>query len=723
MSEHLREIEQLRRQLEHERREKEQVQLRVQETTLEEYLRDCHRYIFEPLRIADKSVSSTGRGTRVDGKRYPMRLCRWDDFANIQREHFDTINKAFGDRRLFPQSMKTRDKQDDACPDPAAIEKHIDTFEKVAIESPVRRIFQKLLEVEPRIQEQFNFVRLRLSCNSLELKGQSDIGQAGYSNPSKRVASEQEVRQPTYPDGLGIRKHPEGDENLAFVYEYKAAHKLMVEDLKPALAKEKLFIEVIQRAHGNKTKTDAELHERDKGDERIAVALTQVFDYMVERGVAYGYVTAGKTLVFLHIKQRDLRTLYYHLSVPDEEAGDENGGLRKSYTAVAQLASFCLLTLRSEALQGALLDKMLERAKAELKKWPEPYDESWGRLQTEGIDSSPSASSSQATTGSLYEDEDKSKVRLAIREYSLRSRSTCRDTSAIRRDEENDDPSGVPKRVPGRTGAIKRKGASSSGSSQDEDNEMSSNSDSQPTRQYCTQACLLSLKRGWCLDENCPNVSLHRTVEGGIRHPISASEFTSMVGERLRQNPYRDCVALDPYGFLGKIGAIGALFKLELAPYGYTFVGKGTQSVHLRCLRHESLVYSRLESLQGEVVPVHLGIVNLARGYILPGAARVLHMMLMSWGGEMAAGADVPDLAVELRRSSRAVWSEGVDHGDEREPNILWNRERRRVMLIDFDRATLRPAAKHKQLSKLSGNGKKRKWQGDILRRMAQNAQ
>ncbi|KAK9233862.1 hypothetical protein V1525DRAFT_115382 [Lipomyces kononenkoae] len=720
MSDHLREIEQLRRELEQERRqlerrekelerrEKEQerrekeLQVQVQETTLEEYLRDCHRYIFKALRMADKSVSSTGRGTRVDGKRYPMRLCRWDDFANVQRDYFDTIKQAFGDRRLFSQSMNTRDKADDACPDPVAIEKHIDRFENVAIESPVRRILQKLLEVEPRIQEQFNFVQLRLSCNNLELKGQSDIDQAGD-------ASEQTVQ--TYPDGLGLRKHPEGDENLAFVYEYKAAHELMVEDLKPALARENLFMEVTLRARDNKTRIDAEMQERDKTDERIAMALTQVFDYMVDRGVAYGYVTAGQALVFLHIKQRDLRTLYYHLSVPDEEADDENGGFRVSYTAVAQLASFCLLTLRSEALQGSLLEKVLERANKELKKWPAPYDESWERLERGGMDSSPSALSSQATTGSLYEDEDKSNVLLTIREYSLRSRSTCRDTATIRTDNKNedDDPSGAPTRVLGRTGANKRKGRPWSGSSEDEDNEMSSNSDRQPTRQYCTQACLLGLKRGWYLDENCPNVSLHRTVEGSITHPISASEFASIVGERLRENPYRDCVALDPYGVLGKIGAIGALFKLELAPYGYTFVGKGTQSVHLRCLQHESLVYSRLESLQGKVVPVHLGIVNLASGYVLPGAARVLHMMLMAWGGEMAARADVPDLSVELRRSSRAVWSEGVDHGDEHEPNVLWNKELRRVMIIDFDRAALRPAAKHKQLSKLSGKGKKRK--------------
>lgn len=49
--------------------------------------------------------------------------------------------------------------------------------------------------------------------------------------------------------------------------------------------------------------------------------------------------------------------------------------------------------------------------------------------------------------------------------------------------------------------------------------------------------------------------------------------------------------------------------------------------------------------------------------------------------------------------------------GDERDANRLWNDERRRVMLVDFDHATL-PRLEHKQLSKVSGS--KRKRQGDL---------
>ncbi|KAH7108608.1 hypothetical protein B0J13DRAFT_682534 [Dactylonectria estremocensis] len=63
----------------------------------------------------------------------------------------------------------------------------------------------------------------------------------------------------------------------------------------------------------------------------------------------------------------------------------------------------------------------------------------------------------------------------------------------------------------------------------------------------------------------------------------------------------------------------------------------------------------------------------------------------------VTAGASAADLAAEVRRSSQAVWAEGVDHGDERDANRLWNDERHRVMLVDFDHATLLPKKRKRQ--------------------------
>jgi hypothetical protein len=147
-------------------------------------------------------------------------------------------------------------------------------------------------------------------------------------------------------------------------------------------------------------------------------------------------------------------------------------------------------------------------------------------------------------------------------------------------DEEEEPESGLPSSRT-KLDVAKRK-VGPSDSSSEEDAVMP---DSGPTRQYCSQACLLGLKKSWGLDDSCPNALSHR-VAGGVdtRHPINADEFTCLVGKRLCEDPYRDCRALDGWG---KKGAIGVLFRLELAPYGYTFVGKGTWSNLLESLQHE----------------------------------------------------------------------------------------------------------------------------------------
>ncbi|KAH7377118.1 hypothetical protein B0T11DRAFT_273543 [Plectosphaerella cucumerina] len=737
MSEHHREIERLRQENEelkrekeqaqareeHERREKEDAKRKNQKTTLEEYLHNCHFHLYKKLGLADQSKSSTGF-TKVEGKYYPKWLRPWSDFTNTQRQQqFEEIRRICGERRLFHQESTTKNIGTTISRKLAGNENAIDHFEKLAVEDPAWEILSAVRD-EEELRKELRFMGLRFSNNIRDFT-QPDGIQAGAEDPNeesqerrrrtgpnKRVASEHRVKPPpTKPDGGGFVTRLNGEERLCFVYDYKAAHKVAVEYLKPAIAKEKLFMEVIERMNCDKTRTDAELRGQDKAEALIAMGLTQVFDYMVRYGVAYGYVAAGESLLFLHVDRADPLTLYCHPCLPDEDVGEastEDLSERVSHSAVGQLASFCLLSLRSEALQGASLDVALQRAEGTLRKWREPYEDAARLL--EAVDSCSSfASSSQATEGSEFT----SNAGPTGRDISLRSKSSCRAAAVLRRDGEDEEEDGPEDGFfRSRTGADanKRKEGPSSGSSEDEDAEMS---DSVPARQYCTQACLLGLKRGWDLDGKCPNVLSHRTAEGSNQHPIDADDFAHLVTERLRQDPYRGCRALNGWG---KMGSTGVLFKLELAPYGYTFVGKGTLSGYLPLLQYESRIYAHLDRLQGEVVPVHLGLARLDGGYVLPGGARVVHMMLMSWGGELAADAARPgagDLAAEVRRSSQAVWAEGVDHGDEHGGNQLWNDERRCVMLVDFDQAILLPALKHKQLSRVSGT--KRKWQGDVF--------
>lgn len=228
-----------------------------------------------------------------------------------------------------------------------------------------------------------------------------------------------------------------------------------------------------------------------------------------------------------------------------------------------------------------------------------------------------------------------------------------------------------------------------------------------PARPYCTQKCLAGLKRGLLLDDNCPNVSSHPSRDR--YHSVSAAEFAALVEAQLARSVYWGCEPVDEYGLHGKIGAIGALFKVELTSHGYTLVAKGSYQAHRSRLQHEGRIYGQMKQLQGNVVPVHLGLVDLHDGFALPGDAPcVSHMMLLSWCGEPYQGSDHGGWDAQQCRSIDDVERCGVVHNDLRAPNLLWNDERQRVMLIDFDRATLRAPARHKLVARLRGSRAKR---------------
>jgi hypothetical protein len=93
---------------------------------------------------------------------------------------------------------------------------------------------------------------------------------------------------------------------------------------------------------------------------------------------------------------------------------------------------------------------------------------------------------------------------------------------------------------------------------------------------------------------------------------------------QLAEDPENGC---EP---LGKQGARGALFRLTLDWYGYTFVAKGTVTAFEVKLKHEGLVYEHLDKIQGELIPVYLGNISLVHPYFLDFGVRIVHMLLMS---------------------------------------------------------------------------------------------
>ena len=114
--------------------------------------------------------------------------------------------------------------------------------------------------------------------------------------------------------------------------EYKAPHKLIVDEVVTGLESE------IQ------PKRDV-INKNGEGFAFTARALaaavvTQLFSYIVGKGIQYGYVCTGECFVFLHILA-DPSIVYYSVCVPNLDIIDDDE-TRLHRTAIAQVFAFTL---------------------------------------------------------------------------------------------------------------------------------------------------------------------------------------------------------------------------------------------------------------------------------------------------------------------------------------------------------------------------------------------
>jgi tRNA A-37 threonylcarbamoyl transferase component Bud32 len=138
------------------------------------------------------------------------------------------------------------------------------------------------------------------------------------------------------------------------------------------------------------------------------------------------------------------------------------------------------------------------------------------------------------------------------------------------------------------------------------------------------------------------------------------------------------------------------LFRITFIEHGYTFVAKATIADCVRALKREERVYHHLQSLQGTQVPVYLGAIDLRdidQIYFdnLSGD-HLIYFTLLSWGGCALYEYDRwgrKEISQQVSLLLQAMEDHGVEHGDVRDANILWDEKAGRAMMIDFDRAVL----------------------------------
>ncbi|MCJ1402238.1 hypothetical protein MMC11_005458 [Xylographa trunciseda] len=768
-------IERLEQQLREEQQEEQQArqeaELRNQKTTFSEFLQACHEYLHKPLGVeTDESLTTKGL-TSPKSKYYPKTLRPWVDFPQAQQDLFRIAHALYHipDQtapRLFNPLVSVEDLGRDHCQVRLANETSLQNYEKVALEVPVAKILNHLCDI-PQAEEQLDLklgqgITFQNNPNSLrdtEQEVQERLQesphiqsprtppprfQSSHSSDPDSSSNAKQSSDRTRADQYCVYKNIEGKHDLLFIVEYKPPHKLSAGDLQRGFREMDLKDEVIDRTTipppipvnnkirdvdtarvGKESRREKRPREEEEAEEAasidarlqynadklIAAIATQTFHYMIENGLEYSYITTGEAFVFLRVLLEDPRTLYYHVTVPVDEINDGDLAALEFQTAVAQVAVLCLMALRTEQRDH---DWRTE-AKVQLKVHPSDDYETI-LLQTPDSERQ-LGRQKKGMKSPLYKGERKGLIKS---DFNLRSWDGKGNPHEPR---EPRDGGRINASLPSNPSGTSGRGATNSGSqsgrrqkdgSTGKNNQASSSSTKGKQRQYCTQKCLLGVTRGLPLDGNCPNAALHPELDQ--KHAINISEFLYLVQKQLGEHVDHYC---EP---LGLQGARGTLFKITLASHGYVFVGKGTVYAFVPDLLHEGRVYHQLEAIQGTAVPVCLGNIDLLQMYYLDLGVRISHMILMSWGGTTTDKSDVKEtsgLQAEIQRTVAEVQREGIDQADVRRPNLLWNREAQRVMLIDFERA--QSMVKELPLQDVSPNKRRNEFESPVreMRRKA----
>lgn len=107
--------------------------------------------------------------------------------------------------------------------------------------------------------------------------------------------------------------------------------------------------------------------------------------------------------------------------------------------------------------------------------------------------------------------------------------------------------------------------------------------------------------------------------------------------------------------------------------------------------------------MQGTSIPVFLGTVDLRpmnKIYYYDHRVYIVHITFLSWGGRTLSSLQLPSrlskrVTDAACQAIRAIHSKGVIHKDIRHPNMLYNPDTKRIMIIDFDRASIVEASRH----------------------------
>ncbi|KAJ8127507.1 hypothetical protein O1611_g6127 [Lasiodiplodia mahajangana] len=634
--------------------------------TLDELIVAYHEFVFSKLTLENNmTLALKGPITKPGRKLCPKSLKPWPDFLQQQRITFGQLYET-----ISPENRVFKNRSFLATLGEVSIrnERSLKFFLRENVEHPVRIIIDELKKSN-RFRSTYDI------GNDIVFEDEPNT----MSDEAEEVLARQAASSsgPNWPQPSQMCVYRSDDEparrTLLYVLEYKAPHKLTAAHLRTGLRSMNIYEEVIDRKTVP-TSADPEGRFRYHAERLTAATLAQAYHHMIQGGLEFGLLTTGVAFVFLKIDWGDPDTLYYHLAEPESEAAAHPDNIQ-SCAALGQYLAFHLMTLGSPGQRQQHGQDERERAKMSLGTWDEDFESVLHSIPRDERQAPDDSSGYAPTTYSTFE-------RSPIVVGNSNHRPKTDELTTVARMQ-------YPSQPHNPNPTVRRSQRILAQQQQHIDNGQD--------RQYCTQKCLLGLVNGGLLDLGCPNAMSHRranntsTDYARLRHPFQHDEWLRLLSQQLAQSLDRGVTKL------WMQGARGALFKVTMLAYGYTFVCKGTVPAFIPDLEREAAVYERLRPLQGIGIPVFLGAIDLQsinRTYYYDYRVDIIHMTFLSWGGQSLYKMQIEEcekkeLETSLSRLLEAIHQEGVAHGDVRKPNVLHNSETGGLMLIDFERATL----------------------------------
>lgn len=128
--------------------------------------------------------------------------------------------------------------------------------------------------------------------------------------------------------------------------EYKSADKLT-----PVLVLKGMHdMELDAIIHRVKISTDKVKKDKEKAGKTIAIVVTQIYDYMIDQGLSYGYVNGGKLFIFLFVHPEDPQTVYCEKVILEDPFTTSSIVPREKLrlTAVGFVAGFAQMALSKQ---------------------------------------------------------------------------------------------------------------------------------------------------------------------------------------------------------------------------------------------------------------------------------------------------------------------------------------------------------------------------------------